>query len=69
MFFKKTVEKYVASMQDWKCNHCKKVLTAWFEVDHVKRLEHGGNNDVQNLVALCRECHGQKQHLKICNNN
>ena len=55
-----TKKKYVASMQDWKCNHCKKVLTAWFEVDHVKRLEHGGNNDVQNLVALCRECHGQK---------
>lgn len=55
-----TKKKYVASMQDWKCKHCKKTLTAWFEVDHVKRLEHGGNNDVTNLVALCRECHGQK---------
>jgi len=55
-----TKKKYVASMQDWKCKHCKKTLTAWFEVDHVKRLEHGGTNDVTNLVALCRECHGQK---------
>ena len=55
-----TKKKYVASMQDWKCKHCKQKLTAWFEVDHVKRLEHGGNNDVANLVALCRECHGQK---------
>uniref|UniRef100_A0A6C0LGR2 HNH nuclease domain-containing protein n=1 Tax=viral metagenome TaxID=1070528 RepID=A0A6C0LGR2_9ZZZZ len=55
-----TKKKYVASMQDWKCKHCKKTLTAWFEVDHVKRLEHGGNNDVTNLVALCRECHGEK---------
>jgi len=55
-----TKKKYVASMQDWKCKHCKKTLTAWFEVDHVKRLEHGGTNDVSNLVALCRECHGEK---------
>ena len=55
-----TKKKYVASMQNWKCKHCNKVLTAWFEVDHVKRLEHGGGNDVSNLVALCRECHGQK---------
>lgn len=55
-----TKKKYIASMQDWKCKHCKKTLSAWFEVDHVKRLEHGGTNDVTNLVALCRECHGEK---------
>ena len=55
-----TKKKYVASMQNWKCNHCQKQLSAWFEVDHKVRLEHGGGNDVQNLVALCRECHGQK---------
>jgi hypothetical protein len=55
-----TKKKYVASMQDWKCKECKKTLTAWFEVDHVIRLEHGGTNDVSNLVALCRECHGKK---------
>lgn len=55
-----TKKKYVASMQDWKCKECKKTLTAWFEVDHVIRLEHGGTNDVSNLVALCRECHGRK---------
>jgi 5-methylcytosine-specific restriction endonuclease McrA len=23
-------------------------------------LEYGGGNDVQNLVALCRNCHGKK---------
>lgn len=55
-----TKKKYVASMQDWKCKDCKKTLTAWFEVDHVMRLEHGGTNDVTNLVAMCRECHGKK---------
>lgn len=55
-----TKKKYVASMQDWKCKECKKTLTAWFEVDHVNRLEYGGTNDISNLVALCRECHGKK---------
>jgi hypothetical protein len=55
-----TKKKYVASMQNWKCGHCEKQLTAWFEVDHKMRLEHGGTNEVSNLVALCRECHGEK---------
>jgi rubredoxin len=55
-----TKKKYVASMQDWKCKKCRKTLTAWFEVDHVTRLENGGTNDVANLEALCRECHGEK---------
>jgi hypothetical protein len=59
-----TKKKYVASMQDWKCGECKKQLNAWFEVDHKIRLEHGGGNDVQNLVALCRECHGKKTAME-----
>lgn len=55
-----TKKKYVASMQNWKCGDCDKQLTAWFEVDHKKRLEYGGTNEVENLVALCRDCHGKK---------
>lgn len=59
-----TKKKYVASMQDWKCGQCSNKLTHTFEVDHKIRLEHGGSNDVTNLVALCRECHGQKTALE-----
>jgi hypothetical protein len=59
-----TKKKYVASMQDWKCGQCKKKLTHTFEVDHKIRLEHGGGNDVTNLVALCRECHGEKTAME-----
>lgn len=55
-----TKKKYVASQQDWKCGECRKTLNAWFEVDHKRRLEYGGSNEVDNLVALCRECHGKK---------
>jgi hypothetical protein len=59
-----TKKKYVAAQQEWKCGHCDNQLNAWFEVDHKIRLEHGGGNDVQNLVALCRECHGKKTALE-----
>ena len=59
-----TKKKYVASMQDWKCGQCNKKLRHTFEVDHKIRLEHGGGNDVTNLVALCRECHGEKTSME-----
>ena len=55
-----TKKKYVASMQDWKCKECNMQLNAWFEVDHKIRLDNGGSNHVDNLVALCRDCHGKK---------
>lgn len=59
-----TKKKFVASRQGWTCGDCKNQLTAWFEVDHVLRLEYGGSNHVDNLVALCRECHGKKTTME-----
>ena len=55
-----TKKKYVAAEQGWKCGACKQQLPAWFEVDHKIRLDNGGSNHVDNLVALCRDCHGKK---------
>ena len=55
-----TKKKYVAASQNWHCKHCQKQLPAWFEVDHVKKLEYGGSNNIDNLEALCRDCHGKK---------
>jgi len=55
-----TKKKYVAANQDWKCGNCKSQLDHTFEIDHKIRLEYGGGNDVQNLIALCRNCHGRK---------
>jgi hypothetical protein len=55
-----TKKKYVASNQDWKCGNCREQLDHTFEIDHRIRLEYGGGNDVQNLIALCRNCHGRK---------
>ena len=59
-----TKKKWVASQQNWTCNHCSKQLPAWFEVDHKVRLEYGGSNHVDNLEALCRDCHGKKTAME-----
>ena len=59
-----TKKKFVASNQNWLCGECQKQLNAWFEVDHKIRLEYGGSNEVNNLVALCRECHGKKTAME-----
>lgn len=59
-----TKKKYVAASQNWCCQKCEKQLPAWFEVDHVVKLEYGGSNNVDNLVALCRDCHGKKTALE-----
>lgn len=59
-----TKKKFVASSQNWECGDCRKKLPAWFEVDHTIRLENGGSNNVDNLVALCRDCHGKKTAIE-----
>jgi len=59
-----TKKKYVAARQGWICGRCQIQLPAWFEIDHTTRLEHGGTNHIDNLVALCRNCHGEKTALE-----
>ena len=59
-----TKKKFVAARQNWKCGDCQDQLNAWFEVDHVVRLEYGGSNHIDNLVALCRDCHGKKTTIE-----
>ena len=53
-------KKYVAASQKWKCNNCNNMLEATYEVDHKLPLYKGGNNEINNLQALCRNCHGNK---------
>lgn len=59
-----TKKKFIASQQNWKCGRCNNQLNAWFEVDHKIRLHDGGGNEVDNLIALCRDCHGYKTTME-----
>ena len=59
-----TKRRFVAARQNWCCYECKKQLSFCFEVDHTIRLDRGGSNSVDNLTALCRECHGKKTAME-----
>ncbi len=63
-----TAKKYVAANQKWLCNMCNNLLDASYEVDHIKPLYKGGGNEVSNLQALCRNCHGNKTIYDKLNN-
>jgi 5-methylcytosine-specific restriction endonuclease McrA len=55
-----TEKKIVAARQKWICNNCGQILDATYEIDHIRALWKGGSNDINNLQALCRNCHGNK---------
>ena len=59
-----TKKKIIASNQNWRCNHCKNVLNFTYEIDHIIPLYKGGNNELYNLQALCRNCHGIKTYTE-----
>ena len=54
------MKKKVAADQKWVCGHCSQTLDESYEVDHKLALFNGGTNDIGNLIALCRNCHGKK---------
>ena len=53
-------KKFIASNQRWRCSHCNNLLDNTYEVDHIVALYKGGTNELNNLEALCRNCHGKK---------
>jgi hypothetical protein len=55
-------KKEVAAQAEWRCSDCKNMLTANFEIDHIKPLFKGGSNDKDNLCAKCPECHREKTY-------
>ena len=61
-----TKKKYVASQQSWKYGDCSQPLSAWFEVDHKTRLEHGGSNHIDNFSHYVENVMEKKRLWKIC---
>ena len=62
-----SMKKIVASLQKWKCGDCANLLDFTYEIDHKIPLFKGGLNSRDNLIALCRLCHGRKTILEINN--
>lgn len=55
-----TKKKFISSRQGWRCGHCKEILNHTYEIDHIIALNEGGSNNIDNLISLCRNCHGIK---------
>ena len=50
----------VYSNQTGLCGMCEIKLPPYFQVDHIVALQFGGNNETDNLMALCCDCHAKK---------
>ena len=53
----------VAYKQRYRCARCREMLKPTFQVDHIVELAEGGKDDMENLNALCVECHAEKTRL------
>ena len=54
------VTKIVAARQAWRCAGCESLLPAAFQIDHREPLWRGGPDHLDNLQALCPNCHAAK---------
>lgn len=48
--------------QKYQCNICKDLLHPSCEIDHIKPLCNGGKDILENLQALCGNCHNIKSY-------
>lgn len=50
----------IARQQEWKCKQCCNLLPAAYQIDHICPLFQHGTNSLDNLQALCSNCHSDK---------
>ncbi len=50
----------IAYNQKYKCKSCFEFLRPTFHIDHIIPISQGGDNSLQNMQALCYNCHGIK---------
>ncbi len=61
--FGNTQKKQIWYQQNGKCARCHKPLNIiTVEYDHIKSWADKGKTITENGAALCRECHGMKNH-------
>ena len=52
---------HIAHRQKYSCLHCKELLHPdAMDIDHIEELRAGGVDELQNLCALCSNCHAKK---------
>jgi len=63
--FSKEFKEMVLDKSKKKCAGCKCCLKKKkYDIDHIRPLANGGTNEIDNLQALCKACHRDKNLLK-----
>jgi len=60
--FNQTHRIHVMYTQLYKCSHCRELLKPDCELDHINPLADGGTDSLENLQALCVQCHSSKTY-------
>jgi len=59
-FVTSAIRTQVAASQMWCCRICTEMLTGIFHIDHTVPLSFGGEDKLENVTALCVQCHAVK---------
>ena len=59
----------IAYKSKYKCNACNTLLPPTFEIDHIVELRDGGQDEYDNLQALCPNCHSLKTRANTLKKN
>ena len=59
-FVNQVTRNKVAASQKWCCRMCSEILPGVFHIDHTRPLRYGGEDVLQNVSALCIQCHAEK---------
>jgi len=62
--FSNITREKIAAQQSWLCSHCRQMLHHTFELDHIIPLQSKGTDTIENLQALCPNCHAKKSKLE-----
>lgn len=62
----KRIRFEVFKRDSFTCQYCGRMATdVVLEVDHIKPVSKGGNNDLLNLVTSCKECNLGKSNVEL----
>lgn len=54
----------ILSRDNYKCKYCG-IVSLNMQVDHIKPVSKGGNDDESNLVAACLKCNSKKNNNRL----
>ena len=61
---KSSIRKEIVDKQSNKCRKCYNPLNQYFQIDHIVAIQFGGTDEMDNLQALCSNCHLEKSCIE-----